>query len=103
MDGAFPATPKLIFEVKKMSWKTIFIIIATVFGIFAAFYLIGIIFSWLSYIFWIAVIGAIGYGGYRLFKAATAKELESKEPVYQLDFDDSTKLLEEYRQKYLEK
>jgi hypothetical protein len=84
-----------------MNWKLIFTIIATIFGVVLAFYLLGILISWLSYFFWFAVVGGVAYGGYRLYKAVSKPELQPKPTAFELDFDESQRTLEEYKQKYL--
>ncbi|HRK50820.1 MAG TPA: hypothetical protein PLN05_10365, partial [Pyrinomonadaceae bacterium] len=57
--------------------KVILAILALVFGVFAVFWLLGIVWSLLGYAFWIGLIAAVGYGGYRLFKRLESNALGS--------------------------
>jgi hypothetical protein len=82
-----------------------FILIAL--GLFAlilfAYFLIGIISTLLWYAFVIGVLGAIGYGGYKLFKKTEAPQIEGKQPVSISELDNADRTLEEYKRKYLPK
>jgi hypothetical protein len=57
----------------------------------------------LWYGFWIGVIGAIGYGGYKLLNKGEARQLEEKPPIAIAEMRDADRALEEYKQKYLPK
>ena len=83
--------------------KIILIAIGLFTVIFLAYFLIGIISSVLWYLFVIAVIGAIGVGGYKLLKKADAPQLESKQTVSIKEMENADRTLEEYKRKYLPK
>ena len=80
--------------------------ILAVIGIFFAgmvvLWLLGWVSTLLWYLFWIGVIGAIGYGGYKLFKKAEAKALGS-DPHAGIGTSDIKMSLDEYDRKYLHK
>ncbi len=83
--------------------KIILAILGIILGVMVFFWLIGVVYSLIWYLFWIGVVGAIGYGGYKLFKKAEAKTLgtgSSGEIGGTRDFDMSW---EEYERKYLSK
>ena len=83
--------------------KIILAILGLIFGVIVAFWLVGIVYSLLWYVFWIGIIGAAGYGGYKLFKKAESKALGggSVNGIGEArDFDMSW---EEYERKYLTK
>lgn len=85
---------------------TIKIILAAI-GVIAvvvvAIWLIGIISAVFWFLLWAGLIGAVGYGGYKLFFARdkTTAKLEEKTPVAIADLQDTDRALEEYRRKYL--
>jgi hypothetical protein len=71
---------------------------------FLGYLLIGIISSLLWYAFVVGALGAIGYGGYKLFKKFDdAPQLEGKTPVAISEMDNADRALEEYKRKYLPK
>ena len=83
--------------------KIILAILGVVLGAMVVFWLLGVVYSLFWYAFWIGLIGAAGYGGYKLFLKAESKALgggavngigESR------DFDMSW---DEYERKYLSK
>ena len=66
-------------------------------------WVLGFLSSIIWYLFWIGVLGAIGYGGYKLFKKAEAKVLgggAANEINSAREFDMSW---DEYDKKYLHK
>jgi hypothetical protein len=67
------------------------------------FWLFGIITSLIWYGFWIGVIAAVGYGGYKLFKKAEAKALESEKYSGLGTGYDINMSWDEYERKYLKK
>ena len=71
--------------------------------IFFAYFLIGIVSTLLWYAFVVGAIGAIGYGGYKLFKKTEAPQIEGKRPVAISEMDNADRILEEYKSKYLPK
>jgi hypothetical protein len=71
--------------------------------IFLAYFLIGLVSTLLWYAFVIGVLGAIGYGGYKLFKKTEAPQIEGKQPVAISEMDNADRTLEEYKSKYLPK
>ena len=83
--------------------KMILAVLGIVFGVIAFFWLLGIISSLLWYGFWIGLLAAVGYGGYKLFQRAEAKTLgggSASELNGVRDYDMSW---EEYERKYLSK
>ena len=48
--------------------KIILAILGLIFGVMLFFWLFGLITSLLWYGFWIGLLAAVGYGGYKLFK-----------------------------------
>lgn len=83
--------------------KIILAILGIILGVMVFFWLIGVVYSLIWYLFWIGVVGAIGYGGYKLFKKAEDKTLGGGyggEIGGTRDFDMSW---EEYERKYLSK
>jgi|GEM_PF-724682 len=85
--------------------KIILITIGILAIIFIGYSLIGII----SILFWVlliaGIVGAVGYGGYKLFleKDKTKGSLEDKTPIAIADLKDADRALEEYKRKYLPK
>lgn len=85
--------------------KIILIAVGLIVVLVAGYWLIGMV----SAIFWLllyaGIIGAIGYGGYKLFfeKEKTRAQLEDKTPIAIADLQDADRALEEYKRKYLPK
>ena len=82
--------------------KLILAILGLIFGVMLFFWLFGLITSLLWYGFWIGLLAAVGYGGYKLFKKAENKYVGSVSTNY-LDERDYTLSWEEYDKKYLKK
>ncbi len=84
-------------------------IILTVIGVIAVvvvgIWLIGIVSALLWFGLWAGLLGAIGYGGYKLFlaKEKPAGKLEEKTPIAIAEFTDADRQLEEYKRKLLPK
>jgi hypothetical protein len=82
-------------------------IILIVIGVFAlavvAFWLVGIIISILWFLFWIGLVGALGYAGYKLFlqKEKETPKLDKQSPVAIAEMKDVDRALDEYKRKYL--
>jgi drug/metabolite transporter (DMT)-like permease len=53
--------------------KVILAILGLMFGVMLLFWLIGVVSSLLWYGFWLGLVAAIGYGGYKLFTKAEKK------------------------------
>jgi hypothetical protein len=86
--------------VKFIKW--LLAIIGVLLLIWLGFWVVGIVGALLWYAFWIAVVGAIGYGGYRLLvKKGDTPRLEDKTPIGISDMTNADRALEEYRKKYL--
>lgn len=81
-------------------------LILAILGIFLAgmvvLWVLGFLSSLLWYVFWIAVLGGLAYGGYRLFKKVEAKAL-GNDPHAGLDRADIQMSWDEYDKKYLHK
>jgi hypothetical protein len=82
--------------------KFILAILGLIFGVMLFFWLFGVITSLLWYGFWIGLLAAVGYGGYKLFKKAENKYVGAGTTNY-LDDRDYTLSWEEYDRKYLKK
>jgi hypothetical protein len=65
--------------------------------------LIGLVWSLIWYAFVLGIIGAVGYGGYKLFKKSDVPQLEGKQTVSIREMDNADRTLEEYKRKYLPK
>ncbi|CAN5669306.1 hypothetical protein BH24ACI3_BH24ACI3_01990 [soil metagenome] len=83
--------------------KIILSILALIFGVMAVFWLLGIVWSLIGYAFWIGLLAAVGYGGYKLFKAAENKAIGSGSAHGEIDDRDFDMSWEEYDRKYLKK
>ncbi len=83
--------------------KVILTILGLIFGVMLFFWLFGLITSLIWYGFWLGVIGAIGYGGYKLFKKAENKYVGSGPATAYIDERDYSLSWEEYDRKYLKK
>lgn len=83
--------------------KIILTAIGVIAVVVAAIWLIGIISALLWFALWIGLIGAIGYGAYKLFLAKDKPQpkLEEKTPVAIADLKSTDRTLEEYKRKYL--
>jgi len=81
-------------------------VILAMLGIFFAGMLVLWLLGWLGWLlgwaFWIAIIGGLGYGGYKLFKKVEAKALGS-DPHSGLGTGDIEMSWDEYDRKYLHK
>jgi len=83
--------------------KIILAILGLVFGVMVVFWLFGIVYSMLWYVFWLGLLGAVGYGGYKLFTKVESRVLgagKANELDNTRDFDMSW---EDYERKYLSK
>jgi 4-hydroxybenzoate polyprenyltransferase len=74
-----------------------------IFGVFLFFWLIGIVSSLLWYGFWIGLLVAAGYGGYKLFQKAERKALEAEKHSGLGGSYDINMSWDEYERKYLKK
>lgn len=83
--------------------KIILTLLAIMFGVMAAFWLLGIVWSLVGYAFWFGVVAALGYGGYRLVKAFSGKSLGSGSAYDEIESRDYAMSWEEYDRKYLNK
>ena len=87
-----------------MNWIKIILVAL---GLFAAamllFWLFGVVYTILGYLFWGAMIGGIGYGGYKYLKKDETPKLEEKTPVAISEMQNVDRELEEYKRKYLPK
>lgn len=82
--------------------KFILAVLGLIFGVMLFFWLFGVITSLLWYGFWIGLLAAVGYGGYKLFKKAESKYVGPATTNY-LDDRDFSLSWEEYDRKYLKK
>jgi type VI protein secretion system component VasK len=92
--------------IKVMNWiKIILAVLGLLLAVWVIFALIGIVSAILWIAFWVALLGAIGYGGYKLFldKGRPAARLEDKTPTGMADMKNVDRELEEIKRKYLPK
>lgn len=82
--------------------KLILLAIVVVLAVMAGFWIIGIVYSALWYLFWIGVLALGGYAGYKLLKKDEPLEIEGRDGVSQIELDNAkvVKNLEEYKRKY---
>ena len=83
--------------------KLIVAILGLIFGVMLFFWLFGLITSLLWYGFWIGLLAAVGYGGYKLFKKAENKYVGPSSTSYLDEQRDFRLSWEEYDRKYLKK
>ena len=85
--------------------KLILILLALGLGVILLFWLIGVVYSALWYLFWLGLIALGGYAGYKIFleKEKPAPQLEEKKPVAISDIGDFDRALEEYKEKTFKK
>lgn len=83
--------------------KLILGILGLIFGVMLVLWALGFIWSIIWYLVVFAVLGAIGYGGYSLFRKAEAKVLGSDSRAGLGDGVDINMSWDEYERKYLRK
>jgi hypothetical protein len=83
--------------------KFILIFLGLIFGAVVVFWLLGVVWSLLWYVFWLALIGVAGYGAYKLFKKAEQKLVGDGAATGYIDAPDTNMSWEEYDRKYLKK
>lgn len=85
--------------------KIILIAIGLIVLLVAGYWLIGVVYGLFWLLLYAGIIGAIGYGGYKLFfeKEKSRAQLEDKTPITIADLQDADRALEEYKRKYLPK
>jgi hypothetical protein len=84
--------------VKFIKW--LLIIIGLLLLVWLGLWAIGLISALLWYVFWIAVIGAIGYGGYKLLAGKEEpRKLPENTPIAIAEIR-TDRVLEEYKKKY---
>jgi hypothetical protein len=92
-----------VFKILRMKLaKFLAAVAVVVFAVVLAYMLIGLIINVVWYLFVFAVIGAAGYGAYKLFAAKNnSKQLDSKNDsmIDDNEFDRADRLLDEYKKK----
>ena len=83
--------------------KIILVILGVIFGFMVVSWLLGMVWGLLGWAFWIGVIAALGYGGYKLFTKFESRVLGSRTPEELPDSRDFNMSWEEYDRKYLHK
>ncbi len=83
--------------------KILLALVGIVLGIYLFFWILGILSSLLWYGVMIAIVGAIGYGGYKLFRKAEDKYVGAGSAAGELDGRDFNMTWDEYEKKYLHK
>jgi len=87
-----------------MDWiKIILIAVGLLVVLMLGSWLIGIVFSALWYLFWIALIAAGGIVGYKLLTKPETPQIENKEPIAITELKNTDRVLEEYKRKHLSK
>lgn len=87
-----------------MNWlKFILILLGILLGAWAIFWVIGILYSALWYLFILGALGIAGYVGYKLLAPEAKPQLESKMPASQLELEiaKNERLIEEMKRKQL--
>ena len=83
--------------------KVILALLGLFFGVLVIFWVLGVVYSLIWYLFWIGILGALGYGGYKLFTKVEQKALKS-DPHSGLGTGyDVNMSWDEYERKYLRK
>jgi hypothetical protein len=83
--------------------KFVMAVLGLIFGVMLFFWVFGLVTSLLWYGIVIGVLGAIGYGGYKLFKKAEGKYVGGGSQGSLTDDRDFSLSWEEYDRKYLKK
>ena len=83
--------------------KIILAILGLIFGVMLLFWVIGLVSSLLWYGFWVGLLAAAGYGGYKLFRKAEDKYVSAGSTAGYIDDRDFSLSWEEYDRKYLKK
>ena len=83
--------------------KLILALLGIIFGVMLFFWLFGLITSLLWYGFWISMLAAVGYGGYKLFTKIERKALEAEKHSGLGSGYDVNMSWDEYERKYLKK
>lgn len=85
--------------------KIILIAIGLIVLFVAGYWLIGVVYGLFWLLLYAGIIGAIGYGGYKLFfeKEKPKAQLQDKTTIAIADLQDADRALEEYKRKYLPK
>jgi len=83
--------------------KIILALIGLYLGVILMFWVLGLVSSLLWYGFFIGMLAAVGYGGYKLFKKAENKYVGPGINVGQIDARDYDMSWEDYERKYLNK
>ena len=74
-----------------------------VFGVLVVLWVLGFVWSIIWYLLFFGIIGALGYGGYKLFKKAEAKALGHESYTGIGGGSDINMSWDEYDKKYLHK
>jgi hypothetical protein len=82
--------------------KLILAALGLVFGVMIVFWVLGFVWSLIWYLLFFGIIGALGYGGYKLFRKAEARALRSDTHAG-LSGMDVNMSWDEYDKKYLHK
>lgn len=83
--------------------KIILVFLGLIFGAAIVFWLLGVAWSLIWYVFWIGLLGAAGYGVYKLFKKAEDKYIGGGSAKGYMDSHDYDMSWDEYERKYLHK
>ena len=83
--------------------KLILTVLGAIFGFMLLFWIIGLVSSVLWYGFWIGLLAAVGYGGYKLFKKAENRFVGPGTTAGAIEDRDYSLSWEDYDRKYLKK
>ena len=89
-----------------MKWlKFILLLVALGLGAYFLLWILGVLYSLLSYIFWIGLIAVGGTVGYKLFFSGESEDekplLQDKTPIGIAEFERADRTLEELKRKYM--
>ena len=83
--------------------KIILAILGLIFGVMLFFWVVGFLYSMVWYALWIGILGAVGYGGWKLFRKIEDKTLGAGNPNEIDGVRDIHMSWDEYQRKYLQK
>jgi hypothetical protein len=83
--------------------KIILAILGLIFGVMLFFWVVGFLYSIVWYALWIGILGAIGIGGWTLFRKSEDKTLRAGNPNEIDGIRDIHMSWDEYQRKYLQK
>ena len=83
--------------------KIILAALGVIFGALVVLWVLGFVWSILWYLLFFGILGALGYGAYKMFRKAEDKFIGGGTAVGSIDARDSDLSWDEYERKYLRK